>query len=66
VLQRVLILKIEKGDLSVAMASYAMALFVLGFDEALGDLLNPAKDEQGLLLDEARLPKRIRVKRVLP
>jgi DNA-binding XRE family transcriptional regulator len=59
-------LKIEKGDPSVAMASYAMALFVLGFDTALGDLLNPAKDGQGLLLDEARLPKRIRVKRMQP
>jgi DNA-binding XRE family transcriptional regulator len=59
-------LKIEKGDPRVAMASYAMALFVLGFDAALGDLIDPAKDEQGLLLDEARLPKRIRVKRMQP
>lgn len=58
--------KIEKGDPSVAIASYAMVLFVLGFDAALGDLLSPAKDEQGLLLDEARLPKRIRVKRMRP
>jgi DNA-binding XRE family transcriptional regulator len=59
-------LKIEKGDPSVAMASYAMALFVLGFDGALGDLLDPAKDAQGLLFDEARLPKPIRVKRIKP
>ncbi len=56
-------LKIEKGDPSVAMASYAMALFVLGYDEALGAVIDPAGDAQGLLLDEARLPKRVRVKR---
>jgi DNA-binding XRE family transcriptional regulator len=56
-------LKIEKGDPSVAMAAYSMALFVLGFDDALADLIDPSKDIQGLMLDDARLPKRVRVKR---
>jgi DNA-binding XRE family transcriptional regulator len=59
-------LKIEKGDSSVAMASYAMAMFILGFDEALSDLLDPAKDTQGLLLDVARLPKRVRNRPLKP
>ena len=59
-------LKIEKGDPSVAIASYAMALFVLGFDDALGKMIDPAGDAQGMLLDEARLPKRVRVKRAKP
>ena len=56
-------LKIEKGDPSVSMGAYAMAFFALGFDEALGEILDSKRDEQGLLLDTARLPKRVRPKR---
>jgi transcriptional regulator with XRE-family HTH domain len=53
-------LKIEKGDPSVAMGAYALALFALGFDTALGEIIDPRRDEQGLLLDAERLPKRVR------
>ena len=53
-------LKIEKGDPSVAMGAYAMALFVLGLDKRLTDIADPGHDEQGLLLDHERLPKRVR------
>ena len=55
--------RVEKGDPSVAMGAYAMALFVLGFGHALGDLIDPHRDDVGLQLHEARLPKRIRVKK---
>jgi transcriptional regulator with XRE-family HTH domain len=55
--------RMEKGDPAVAMGAYAMALFVLGFGEALGDLVDARNDEQGLLLDEERLPQRVRVKK---
>ncbi len=55
--------RVEKGDPTVAMGVYAMALFVLGFGDALGDLVDPRRDEQGLLLDEQRLPRRIRVRK---
>lgn len=53
-------LKIERGDPTVAMGAYAMALFVLGFDAALGEIVDPRRDDQGLLLDAERLPKRVR------
>ncbi|MBK6687730.1 MAG: helix-turn-helix domain-containing protein [Deltaproteobacteria bacterium] len=56
-------LRIEKGDPSVSMGAYAMTLFVLGFDDALTDLVDPGTDDQGLLLDLDRLPKRVRVKK---
>jgi len=56
-------LRIEKGDPTVSLGAYAMALFVLGFGDALGDLVDPRRDDQGLLLDAQRLPKRIRVKK---
>lgn len=55
--------RLEKGDPSVGMGAYAMALFVLGFGEALGNLTDARSDDEGLLLDEARLPKRVRIKK---
>ena len=55
--------RIEKGDPAVALGAYAMALFVLGFGEPFGNLTDPGHDEEGLLLDEERLPKRIRVRK---
>jgi transcriptional regulator with XRE-family HTH domain len=55
--------RMEKGDPAVAMGAYAMALFVLGFGDALGDLVDVRKDEHGLILDEERLPQRVRIKK---
>ena len=56
-------LRIERGDPTVAFGAYAMALFVLGFGQPFGDLADLRRDEQGLLLDEQRLPKRVRVRK---
>jgi transcriptional regulator with XRE-family HTH domain len=56
-------LKLEKGDPSVSLGVYAMALFVLGFEEALGNIADPQGDETGLVLDVERLPKRVRMKK---
>lgn len=55
--------RIEKGDPFVAMGAYAMVLFVLGFGEVWGKFMDAGSDEAGLLLDEERLPKRVRVKK---
>jgi len=38
-----------------------MALHVLGFSMAFADLLDVSKDDQGLLLDIKKLPKRVRM-----
>ena len=48
--------RLEKGDPTVAMGAYAMALFVLGLGNPLGELADPKHDDVGLQLDEARLP----------
>jgi len=56
-------LRAEKGDPTVSLGVYAMALFVLGLGDVLGDLVDPRTDEQGLLLEAQRVPKRVRVKR---
>lgn len=55
--------RIERGDGSVALSAYAMALFVLGFGPALGDLADARRDDLGLQFDEERLPKRVRARK---
>ncbi|MGH8426757.1 MAG: helix-turn-helix domain-containing protein [Gammaproteobacteria bacterium] len=55
--------KVEKGDPSVSMGVYAMALFVLGFADAIPGLADARSDDTGLVLDAGRLPKRVRTKK---
>ena len=59
-------LRVERGDPTVALGVYAMALFALGFGEALGDLADARGDEIGLSLEADRLPKRVRVPKPTP
>lgn len=56
-------LRAEKGDPGVGLGVYAMALFVLGFGDPLSTLIDVSRDDVGLLLDEERLPKRVRMKK---
>jgi len=56
-------LRAEKGDPKVSLGAYAMALFVLGFGDPLNTLIDVSRDDTGLLLDNERLPKRVRMKR---
>jgi DNA-binding XRE family transcriptional regulator len=56
-------LRAEKGDPTVSMGVYAMALFVLGFSDSLAEIADVRRDDTGLLLDAERLPKRVRVKK---
>ena len=55
--------KVEKGDPTVGMGTYAMTLFVLGFDQAFAEIVDPKRDDHGLLLDAERLPQRVRARR---
>jgi len=59
-INRVTLHKIEKGEFSVSMGSYATVLFVLGMIGRLADLADVKNDSIGLALDGERLPKRIR------
>jgi DNA-binding XRE family transcriptional regulator len=56
-------LRAEKGDPKVALGVYAMVLFVLGFGDAMTDLIDARKDDRGLLLDAERVPKRVRTRK---
>ena len=52
--------RIVKGKPGTSVGACAMVLFALGIDTPFASLLDPALDNTGLLLDEERLPKRIR------
>jgi DNA-binding XRE family transcriptional regulator len=53
----------ERGDPTVSMGIYAMTLFVLGLGDPLGEVVDARRDDQGLLLDTERLPKRVRTRK---
>lgn len=56
-------LRAEKGDLAVSFGIYAMTLYALGLGAPFADLIDRKHDDVGLLLDEQRLPKAVRLKR---
>ncbi|MFA6287116.1 MAG: helix-turn-helix transcriptional regulator [Opitutaceae bacterium] len=55
--------RLEKGDPTVALGTFATAMFVLQLQDRLAGLAEPASDVLALSLDEDRLPKRIGRKR---
>lgn len=55
--------KLERGDGGVRLETLANALLALGELSRLEELIDPAKDHTGLVLDAGRLPERIVSKR---
>ena len=53
-------IRVERGDPSVSIGSYATVLYVLGMADRLGDLAASKNDPVGLHLEEENLPQRIR------
>jgi serine/threonine-protein kinase HipA len=51
-------IRVERGDPSVSIGSYATVLYVLGMADRLGDLAAPKNDPVGLQLEEENLPQR--------
>lgn len=60
-ISRVTLTKVEKGDPSVSLGIYASVLFVLGLSSRLADLCDASSDMVGRMLEEEKLPKRIRL-----
>ena len=52
--------RLAKGEPGTSIGAYARVLFALGVGTPFDHLLDAAQDDAGLLLDEARLPKRVR------
>ena len=55
-----LYLRLVKGVSGTAIGAYAMVLYALGLETPFENLVDAGKDDTGLLLDEARLPQRVR------
>jgi hypothetical protein len=51
--------KVERGDPSVAMGTYATVLWVLGMGKGVAELAAPAADTVGLSMADEDLPKRV-------
>jgi|SRR5579872_2001864 len=56
---RATLYRVERGDPTVSMGTYATVLWALGLGDRLTDLAAPARDRVGLTLEEERLPQRI-------
>jgi len=54
------LVKIEKGDPSVAVGLYATVLFALNIVDTLANVADVKNDAVGLQLEEENLPQRIR------
>ena len=59
-ISRPTLVRVERGHPGVSLGIYATVLFSLGMIERLADLSDVRHDEVGLMLDEERLPERIR------
>jgi transcriptional regulator with XRE-family HTH domain len=58
--------RLEKGDPSLSWGTVARAVHLMGGLDKLGDLLDTAKDDIGLVLMDEQLPQRIHRKRSTP
>lgn len=61
---RVTLRKLERGEPTVGIGTYATVLFILGMSARLAEVADIRFDELGMSLDEERLPKRIRSRKV--
>ena len=62
-ISRTTLYKVENGDMTVSMNTYATILFVLGMIERVSNLADANEDALGRHLEEIHLPKRIRLPR---
>jgi transcriptional regulator with XRE-family HTH domain len=58
---RMTLVRIEQGHPEVSMGGYARVLFVLGLTTRLDELADVRHDATGLVLEQERLSKRIRM-----
>lgn len=59
-ISRTTLTKIENGDPSVALGTYAAVIFILGLDTGLESFADSSKDLLGQSLDKENLPRRVR------
>ena len=55
---------LEKGETGVSVGNVAAVIYALGMGTPFSELLDQKNDTLGLLLDEERLPKRARLRKM--
>lgn len=55
---------LEKGETGVSVGNVAAVIYALGMGTPFSELLDQKNDTFGLMLDEERLPKRARLRKV--
>lgn len=55
---------LEKGEIGVSVGNVAAVIYALGMGTPFSELLDQKNDAFGLMLDEERLPKRARLRKV--
>ena len=58
-ISRPTLVRVERGDATVAVGLYATVLFILGMTERLADIADASHDRTGLDLETEQLPLRI-------
>ena len=56
--------RIERGEPTVALGAYAIALWALGLLGDLAEVADPSTDERALVHDLSRLPERVRAEKL--
>jgi transcriptional regulator with XRE-family HTH domain len=54
--------RVERGEAGVSLGVYASVLFALGMIERVGDLADGQRDPLGRMLEDERLPRRVRTR----
>ena len=62
---RFVVADLERGKPSTGIAAYIGALWAMGLLEQMDDVADPARDEEGLLLERVRAPQRASTRRTL-
>lgn len=62
---RFVVADVEKGKPTTGIAAYLGALWVLGLLDRMREVADPERDEEGLILERARGPKRAGRRRTL-
>ena len=57
--------RIEEGSPTTAISAYFAVLWALGLEREFDSLAAPERDEEGLALERARAPKRVRIREEL-
>jgi transcriptional regulator with XRE-family HTH domain len=65
-ISRATLSRVERGEAGVSLGIYATVLYVLGLADRIAELADPRGDPIGAALEDARLPKRVRLARRRP